>query len=38
MVYKPSMNKVERVCGRADKIGDMFLRMICAISEAERRT
>ena len=38
MVYKPGTNKVDRVCRRADKLSNLLLRKICAISEMERCT
>ena len=35
MVYKPSANELECVRVRVDKLGNLFLRKICAISETE---
>ena len=38
MVYKPGPNEIDSFWGRADKIGNLFLSEICAISETDRRT
>ena len=38
MVFKPGTDEVDRVCGGADKLSNLFFGKICAISETERRT
>ena len=35
MVYEPGTNKIGGVRVRADKVGSLLLRKICAISETE---
>ena len=36
MVYKPGTNELECIRVRVDKLGNLFLRKICAVSEMER--
>ncbi len=36
MVCKPGTDELERVWVRPDKLGDLFLGKVCAVSETEQ--